>query len=56
MATCRTCGAEIPVPDGWKVGPAVRKHYWSEHPQRMEQTRADRKAEESIPVKRARKP
>ncbi len=51
MATCRTCGAEIQVPEGWSVGPAVRKHYWSEHPDRMEGKRADREAEESIPRK-----
>lgn len=50
MAVCRTCGAEIEVPEGWSVGPAVRKHYWNEHPQRMEGKRADRAAEESIPA------
>ena len=55
MATCKTCGVEIPVPEGWSVGPAVRKHYWSEHPQRMEQKRADRAAEESIPAPEKRR-
>jgi len=39
MATCKTCGAEIIVPEGWSVGPAVRKHYWEQHPQRMEDAR-----------------
>lgn len=50
MAVCRTCGAEIAVPEGWSVGPAVRKHYWNEHPQRMESKRADRAAEQCIPA------
>lgn len=49
MATCKTCGVEIEVPQGWSVGPAVRKHYWSEHPRRMEQRRADQMAEKSLP-------
>lgn len=55
MAVCRTCGVEIEVPEGWSVGPAVRKHYWNEHPQRMEAKRADRQAEESIPAPDKRK-
>lgn len=50
MATCRTCGGQIEVPPGWSVGPAVRKHYWSEHPQHMEGRRADRAAEQLIPA------
>lgn len=49
MATCKTCGVTIEVPEGWSVGPAVRRHYWEQHPERMEKTRADRKAEASIP-------
>lgn len=49
MARCKTCGADIDVPAGWGVGSAVRRHYWSEHSQRMERSRADRQAEESIP-------
>jgi hypothetical protein len=28
---CRTCGKTIRVPQGWSVGPAVRRHYWSKH-------------------------
>ena len=44
MATCRTCGKEIEVPDGWAVGPAVRRHYWAAHAERMQRTRADRAA------------
>jgi hypothetical protein len=50
MAVCKTCGAQIEVPEGWSVGPAVRKHYWIEHPQKMEQKRADRTAEKALPA------
>ena len=28
---CRTCGRRIRIPDGWTVGPAVRRHYWAKH-------------------------
>lgn len=49
MAECRTCGATIEVPEGWSVGPAVRRHYWEAHPERMQKTQADKKAEEAIP-------
>ena len=31
MAECKTCGATIEVPEGWSVGPAVRRHYWEAH-------------------------
>lgn len=41
MAECKTCGATIEVPEGWSVGPAVRRHYWEAHPERMQKTRAD---------------
>lgn len=51
MATCRTCGKQIEVPEGWSVGPAVRRHYWDAHPDRMLQTQQDRKAERLIPGK-----
>lgn len=50
MAVCRTCGATIQVPEGWSVGPAVRRHYWEVHADRMQKTRADRKAEATIPA------
>ena len=40
--TCRTCGAEIQIPEGWSVGPAVRRHYWEVHPERMQQSRPSR--------------
>ncbi len=30
-ARCHTCGARIRIPDGWTVGPAVRRHYWAKH-------------------------
>lgn len=36
VPTCRTCGAEITIPEGWRIGPAVRRHYWEAHPERME--------------------
>ncbi len=61
VATCKTCGRTIAVPEGWSVGPAVRKHYWEQHPERMEKTRADRSAEatlpspEGLPMRRGRK-
>ena len=32
---CRTCGKVIRVPNGWTTGPAVRRHYWREHPEVM---------------------
>lgn len=32
---CRTCGKIIRVPKGWTTGPAVRRHYWREHPEVM---------------------
>ena len=44
MATCRTCGAEIEIPEGWSVGAAARRHYWAEHPDRMLRGQADRAA------------
>ena len=28
---CRTCGKPIHIPQGWSVGPAVRRHYWAKH-------------------------
>ena len=37
---CKTCGAIIEIPEGWGVGPAVRRHYWEQHPDRMQQTKA----------------
>ena len=44
MAICRTCGAEIEIPEGWSVGAAARRHYWAEHPDRMLRGQADRAA------------
>lgn len=52
MAECKTCGATIEVPEGWSVGPAVRRHYWEAHPERMQKTRADKQAEEALPPKK----
>jgi hypothetical protein len=48
MAECRTCGATIEVPEGWSVGPAVRRHYWEAHPERMQKTRMDKQAENAM--------
>lgn len=55
MATCKTCGATIEVPEGWSTGPAVRRHYWAEHPDRMLKPRADQEAEEALPPKPRRR-
>ena len=30
-AVCRTCGGRIRIPEGWTIGPAVRRHYWAKH-------------------------
>lgn len=30
-ALCHTCGGRIRIPDGWTIGPAVRRHYWAKH-------------------------
>lgn len=30
-ALCHTCGRRIRIPEGWTVGPAVRRHYWAKH-------------------------
>lgn len=32
---CHTCGRAIRVPEGWSVGPAVRRHYWAKHRDKM---------------------
>jgi hypothetical protein len=34
--TCRKCGKRIRIPDGWTVGPAVRRHYWRRHREVMQ--------------------
>lgn len=54
MAKCKTCGKPIRVPKGWSIGPAVRRHYWAKHPERMEATRADRIATQTLSA--AKKP
>lgn len=55
MAKCKTCGKTIRVPAGWTVGPAARKHYWRNHPERMEGKKADTKAERALPPKRRKR-
>jgi len=55
MAKCKTCGKAIRVPKGWSVGPAVRRHYWAKHPERMEAKRADREATSAIQISKARR-
>ena len=52
MAKCKTCGKTIRVPHEWSIGAAVRRHYWRNHPDRMEKSRADKDAEMSIKPKR----
>lgn len=48
MAKCKTCGKAIHVPRGWTIGPAVRRHYWAKHPERMEAKRADLEATRTL--------
>lgn len=52
MAKCHTCGKKIRIPDGWSLGPAVRKHYWTKHPDVMDKQRADRDADQAIGKKK----
>jgi hypothetical protein len=33
---CHTCGKRIRIPEGWTAGPAVRRHYWKQHRERMQ--------------------
>jgi hypothetical protein len=40
---CKTCGKVIRLPRGWSVGPAVRRHYWSEHREIMQPARKEDK-------------
>lgn len=55
MAKCNTCGKKIRIPDGWTVGPAVRKHYWTKHRDIMDKQRVDREADQALsPKKRSR--
>lgn len=28
---CKRCDRAIRLPDGWTLGPAVRRHYWAKH-------------------------
>jgi hypothetical protein len=37
---CKTCGKAIRVPQGWSVGPAVRRHYWAKHRDVMDRGRS----------------
>jgi hypothetical protein len=55
VARCKTCGKAIRVPQGWSVGPAVRRHYWAKHPERMERSRADLAAEGALRKKKPAK-
>ncbi len=34
-AHCNECGRAIRIPEGWTHGPAVRRHYWAKHRERM---------------------
>jgi hypothetical protein len=33
---CKRCGKAIRVPQGWTIGPAVRRHYWAKHREVMQ--------------------
>ncbi|MDQ3958354.1 MAG: hypothetical protein M3273_08550 [Actinomycetota bacterium] len=44
QVSCRTCGQKIDVPEGWSHGPAVRRHYWSEHRDVMLAARSKKEA------------
>jgi transposase-like protein len=33
---CHTCGKTIHMPEGWSVGPSVRRHYWKHHRDTMQ--------------------
>jgi hypothetical protein len=33
---CGACGKRIHVPEGWSNLPAVRRHYWKHHRERMQ--------------------
>lgn len=41
-AQCHTCNKRIRIPEGWSIGPAVRRHYWAKHRDVMQ---ADRKGD-----------
>jgi hypothetical protein len=32
---CKICDRKIPMPKGWGVGSASRRHYWAKHPEVM---------------------
>lgn len=32
---CAACNRRVRIPDGWPVGPAVRRHYWAKHRERQ---------------------
>lgn len=55
MAKCKTCGKTIRIPKGWTTGPAVRRHYWSKHPEIMQRWRTDAAAESALPDPRKRR-
>ena len=33
---CKLCDKKIRMPQGWTRGPAVRRHYWKQHPEIMQ--------------------
>jgi hypothetical protein len=33
---CRICKRSIRIPEGWSLGPAVRRHYWRKHREIMQ--------------------
>lgn len=55
MAKCKTCEKTIRIPNGWSIGSAVRRHYWSKHPEVMLQSKADNSAESALPAPRRKR-
>ncbi|MGH2786922.1 MAG: hypothetical protein ACRDJV_03300 [Actinomycetota bacterium] len=35
---CRICKRSIRIPEGWSLGPAVRRHYWRKHREVMQRS------------------
>jgi hypothetical protein len=35
---CRICQRSIRIPEGWSMGPAVRRHYWRKHREIMQRS------------------
>ena len=51
---CKACGRRVRIPKGWTRGPAVRRHYWAKHPEKMNRKRIDAAMEETTGPQRGR--